>query len=142
MISGFSSFVLSFCTVCVFLGGIFCLCPKGSFEKPVKYIFCLVFLCYILSVTVGIKEIKADFPEYNASYTASAQTAEVCARQIFGKALKDNGIEFSKITVCTDKSENDSIIITKVIIYTCASCETVKKIIPDTENYVVEVINE
>ena len=56
--------------------------------------------------------------------------------------MKNAGIEFTKITVCTDKSDGGSIIISKVTVFSGQSAAEIKCALGVVaENYEVEVVN-
>ena len=120
------------------------LSPGGVMEKPVRYILGLVFLVIVISsagVTLGTAEWDAVFPAADEIPRQSLDAAS--AEYVYGAVLEASGINFSEITVCTDKSDDGSIIITKVIIYTGCDERTVKEALGVVaENYEVEVINE
>lgn len=141
--SGISSFIMAFCVCLVLLGFLYILCPSGSMSKPVKHVFCLCFICCMLSCGAGLKSI--DFSEF--SFDDSKQqiiTEEMSAetaRQVFASALTKSGIDFKKITVHTNKLDDGSISISKVAVFTSASPDAVKAVL-DSVDFEVEVINE
>lgn len=139
--SGISSFILAFCTVCVGVGGLSLIIPSGSFQKPVKYISCLVFLCVILGAVLGIGKIDFEIEKGENTVTES-NTAEILAKQTFEEALRLSDIDFEKIEVFTDKSESGGIFITDVYVYSHASFEEINEILSSDGAYEVRVINE
>ena len=140
--SGFASFVTAFCTVCVLTGGLFLICPSNKLENSVKYIFGLVFLLCILTSLPTFKDIRPKF-DTKTHVTATDRLNEQASRWVFEAALKNADIEFSKIIVCTDKTEDGSIIINKVIVYSSAPPEAIQSILGgDDADYAVEVVNE
>ena len=82
------------------------------------------------------------------SFEASAATSgeelkAAAARYVYGQALRSSEINFSEITVCTDKNEDGSIVISKVIIYSDADKERIRSALGSAaENIEVEIINE
>ncbi len=111
------SVLTAVCASCVLIGALQLLCPAGSMAKPVKTVVGLAFLLSVLTAAVpAIRqvEIPSVFPQ--------AQTAEpeelyqASAVYVYERALRAAGIDFTKITVCTDKSEDGSIHISKIVI--------------------------
>ena len=139
--NGLSGFITAFCSVCVLMGGVMMLSPKGALEKPVKYVFALIFLCCILSSVLSITKSKIKFDIKNGESTLSENTVKAEAELIFSDALEKNNIEFSKITVCTDKLKDNSIIISKVIVYSTHSPDDIYGIIGNNDTFEVIVIN-
>lgn len=140
----FSSFVASFCAACVFIGALYMLCPDGAMQKSVKYILTLVFILSVISAA----SIAAGRWDYESAKTSAIETDTsaldtAAAEFVYGSLLRNSGIDFSKITVCTDKNESGSISITKVII--CSDCES-ERILSAlgavAENIEVEIVND
>lgn len=140
----FSSFAASFCAACVFIGAIYMLCPQGVISRSVKYILSL---CFILSV-ISAAAITVDKWEFSAPQSATVNTEigtldQAAAEYVYAYALSDAQIEYSKITVCTDKTENGSIVINKVIIYSdCEKARIIAALGEAAEKIEVEVIND
>ena len=89
-----------------------------------------------------IKKISIDFiaPDYTEYSEDSLYAAS--AEYVYGQLLKNAGIEFTKITVCTDKSDDGSIIISKVTVFSGQSAAEIKRALGVVaENYEVEVVN-
>ncbi len=139
--NGVLGFVTAFCSMCILIGGIVMLCPQGAFEKPIKYVFALIFVCCIFSCLLAIGKIDFNIDVSGENGYLSEQMVKSEAELIFANTLEKNNVEFSKITVCTDKLSDGSIIINKVIIYSSHSKEEIYKLIPDTDTYEVIVIN-
>lgn len=141
--SGFQTFVTAFCTVCVLLGGLFLLCPSGNLAKPVKYVFCLVFLLCVLTSALGLKRVQLDYKSSAQPLQAADGMGVAAAEYAFRLALTNEGIQFSKITVCTDKSDDGSIIITKVIVCSSDSAQKIRQVLGENAgHYEVEIVNE
>lgn len=138
------TFIISVCTACTVLGALHIICPGGNIGKSVKYVFSLVFLLIIISsaaVMFKTEKIQFNIPEVSQTTTEEMQVS--AAKYVYESILKKAGIEFTKITVCTDKLENDSIVINKVIIYsTCEKEKIIKALGVVAENHEVEIINE
>ncbi len=139
--SAIVSFVSAFCVGCVTLGGLYLLCPKGAFEKSVKYVFCLCLLCCVIACFSGIGNISFKISTEEAQSISAGAAAEA-ARMVFKRALEKSDINFSKITVLTDKDDDGSIIIIKVTVVTSEPYEKIKSVISGDGSYEVEVINE
>lgn len=140
--SALGSFVTAFCSVCVMVAGLHMLCPSGSLEKAVKYIFSLVFLLCVVSAFPGLDSFE---PRLDISETEiiSESMDTSAAEWAFRLALQDAGIKFSKITVCTDNSATDGIIINKVVVYSSEPAENIREILGgDDAEYAVEVVRE
>jgi hypothetical protein len=139
----FSSLVASFCAASVFIGGLYMLCPDGVMSRSVKYIFSLIFILSVVTAASfsgnwDIGKLAQVSVEIN-----DEELQKSSAEYVFETALKKEGIDFSKITVCTDKTENDSISISKVIIYTdCEKLRVISALKEVAENTEVEVIND
>ena len=139
-----SSFLVSICASCIFLGAMQILCPTGQMNKSVKFILGLVFLVMIIS-SAGIipKNIELNIPLQSQGVAINPEMDIKSAEYVFATALSLNNIEFSKITVCTDKTQNDSIVINKVIIETKQNAQAVLNALGDAaKNFNVEVVNE
>ncbi len=141
---GIVSFITAFCSCAVLLGGLYILKPSSVTEKAVKYIFSLIFICCIISSFVGISFDGIDYKDYLTvqSYSQERliqQTAELT----FSKALESEKINFSKITVCTDKSKDGSIIINKVIVFSSDLPDRIYEVLGGkTAEYEIEVVYE
>lgn len=134
-------FAAAFCTVCIVTGGLYMLCPKGALEKAVKYLFSLIFLICAASALPGLKNISADFISRPADTEISEEMRVTAARLTFETALRSAGLEFSKITVCTDKNGDGSIKITKVVVAASGSAEQIRETLGgDGAAYTIEVV--
>ena len=123
------------------MGALYILVPEGKMSKAVTYAFSISFLCLVLSAAVKLGNIqlpkmKNDSVNYNNERLSAA-----AAQAVFAEALSRAEINFSKITVFTDKTESAGISITKVLVFTSADYEKVHSVI-GSENYEVVVINE
>jgi len=141
---GLMSFITAFCSCAVLLGGLYLLKPSSVTEKSVKYLFSLIFICCIVS---SFALIRFDSIDYGHYVTAQSSNEEVLSRQAaeltFSKALENQKINFSKITVCTDKSEDGSIIINKVIVFSSDLPDRIYEALGGkTAEYEIEVVYE
>ena len=136
-----TSFIISFCGSCILLGFLYMLCPAGSINKSVRYVFCLCFICCIIGVATNI---SVDFSWFNDTKTDNILTEQnvgVTAQMVFGEALKAKNINFRKIVIDTNKLSDDSIVINRVTVYTS---ETLQKVLDaiGSDSYEVTVVNE
>lgn len=139
-----SAFIVAFCVAAILIGGLYMFCPDGALSKSVKYILSLAFLLTVISAT-GITVKNADFSidftlaPATDSYTLETQAAEY----VYSYALQKNEINYSKIEILTDKTDNGGICINKVIIYSDSERSAVLSALGDAaENTEVEVRNE
>lgn len=139
---GLNSFIISFCGSCVLLGFLYMLCPSGNMSAPVKYVFCLCFVCCVVGAAVTLPN-----PDFSYFDTAAGgeilteQNTAVTAETVFSEALRQQNINFRKITVDTNKLSDGSIIISKVTVYTDELPQKIYAAI-DSDSYEVEIINE
>jgi len=138
----FSVFMISFCSSCVLLGFLYMLCPVGNMAKSVKYVFCLCFLCCVLSgVSAFPKPNFSAFLSKKSNPAVTEQSAAVVAQMTFAEALSNAGINFRKIEVCTNKLYDGSITISRITVYTAADLEEITDVI-GSDGYEVCVVNE
>ena len=139
-----SSMLVAFCATSVFIGMLYILCPEKAMEKPTKYILSLVFLVSIIA-SAGIISKNEDFslPEITQSEISSDELDIANAKMVFAYALKSASIDFSEISVYTDKLSDGSISINKVLIYSEHPYGEIQQALSDvTEKTEVVVINE
>lgn len=137
-----SSFIISFCVSCILLGFLYMLCPSGSMSQSVKYVFCLCFVCCVIGTVAALP--KPDFSYFESADTTeilTEQNTAVTAQSIFAEALYQEGINFTKIIVDTNKLNDGSIVISKVTVYTSESQQKIDAVI-GSDSYEVDVINE
>lgn len=138
-----STFLISFCAAAVFIGALYMLCPDGAMQKPIKYLLSLIFLLSVISVagiTVKNIDIELDFTPTQADST-DLEIANT--RYVYAFILKNADIEFSEIEIFTNKADDGSIIINKVIIHSeCERQKIVDALSEATKNIEVEVIND
>lgn len=142
--SGLSSFLTAICAAAVFIGALHLICPDGSLGKPVKYILSLAFLITIISAAGLLKGgIDANI-NFETSAEASDEALKTAsAKYVYEQALRNSEINFTEITVCTDKTEDGSIIISKVIIYSdCEKTRILDALGAAAQNIEVEIVNE
>lgn len=140
--SNLSSFMISFCSCCILLGFLYMLCPSGSMQSAVKYVFCLCFVCCILSIVTGISKTGFDNVGFNTeTELITEENAAVTAQIIFAKALNEQKINFRKITVDTNKLADGSITISRVTVYTDEPAEKITSAI-GSDSYEVLITDE
>ncbi|MGN0493891.1 MAG: hypothetical protein ACI4F7_09615 [Acutalibacteraceae bacterium] len=142
--SGFTSFLTALCAALVFIGALHLICPDGAMAKPVKYILSLVFLVTVISAAgllAGGFDGEWDFK--TESYADNGELDTAAAKYVYAKALEAAEINFTEITVCTDKTEDGGIVISKLIIYSDCTEERIRSALgAAAENIEVEVVNE
>lgn len=140
----FSSVVIAFCVACIIIGVLYILCPDGEISKTVKYVLGLCFILSVITAT-GINVKKADF-DFSFSVIQNADSTALDtanAKLVYSMALQNSGIDFSEITVCTDKLRDGSIVINKVIIRSDCEKDKILSALGETAKvYEVEIINE
>lgn len=137
-------FFTSFCVGCVLIGALYIICPDGAISKTVKYVFSLIFLLIIISAAnIPLKNINLDVFSPQNSVADSEDMQIAAAEYVFSHTLKSQNVNFSKISIFTDKTDNSSIVITKVVIATQEQPEKVKKALGElAKNREVEIVNE
>jgi hypothetical protein len=105
-----TQFFISFCAGCILLGSLYIICPEGNISKSVKYVFSLVCLVIIISAA-NIPLENMDFsPNKETISKANYNEMQISAAEyVYGKTLKAQDINFSKIYIYTDNSENGSV---------------------------------
>lgn len=140
--NGFSGFAAAFCGVCAVFGAVRLIVPRGTLSKTVMYVLSLVFLSVLLTAALSAERF---FPQIESKYAANGDNTAMSRAAIisvFETALTDGGINFDKIEVCTDKTADNSIIITEVTVYSSDSAPRIKELIGRADSYEVKVINE
>ena len=140
--SEINSFITSFCAGCILLGFTYMLCPSGSMNNSVKYVFCLCFVCCIVATALSMP--TPDFTYFDSTHDKqllTEQNTSVTAQTVFCEALRSQNINFRKITVDTNKMLDGSIIINKVTIYSSEDPQKIKQVI-EADSYEVAIINE
>ncbi len=139
-----NSFITAVCAACVIIGAAYLICPDGSMQKLVKYVLSLVFIAVIISA-VPIARVKFDlnFNAYEYSEKTEDELLISDAKYVYGSVLKKAGVNFNKITVCTDKTESGGISIIKIAVSTNEPEYKVKEALNAAGvNYEVTVQNE
>ncbi len=140
----FTSFLTAFCISAIFIGAVFLICPSGKMSQPVKYVLSLVFTLVIVS---SVSKFQFDFdftlPKTDA-YTQNADAIKIqSAEFVLSECLKSSDINFSKIQIQTTNSNDNSIIINKVIIFSNEDKGKILTSLGDlSKEYEVEIKNE
>lgn len=137
-------FVTVFCSISLLFGGIYILKPTGNTAKTVKYIFSLIFVCVVLTAIFKIKTVdfnlKSNLQNYELTTDSLTENAIIST---FSEALRSSEINFSKITVCTNKNEDGSISISKVTVISDEEKEKIIKALGgENAEYEIEVLYE
>ena len=142
--SGLSTFLTSLCAASVFIGAVHLICPDGNMGKPVKYVLSLVFLVTVISAAGLLKGgISTDISFDAAAEVSDEELKTASAKYVYEQALKSNKINFTEITVCTDKTEDAGIVISKVIIFSDCAEERIRAALGEAaQNIEVEIVNE
>ena len=113
-------------------------------SKPVKYILGLVFLVTVISAAGLISDgFRSDISFNTDIETSDEELKAAAAKYVYVKVLKAAEINFSEITVCTDKTEDGGIVISKLIIYSDCAEERIRGALgAAAENIEVEIVNE
>ena len=137
--NAFSAFAAALCAACVLIGALHLITPDGAMSKPVKYALSVVFLISVISAAaIPLKKISVDITVPDCEEYSEESLYATSAEYVYGRLLKDAGIEFTKITVCTDKSDGGSIIISKVTVFSGRSAAEIKRALGVVaENYEV-----
>lgn len=140
----FTSFLTAVCASAVFIGALYMICPDGVMNKSVTYILGLVFILCVTSASgVTVKNIQPAIPTITETEDNSEEGLRKMAEIVYGNALKTSGIEFSKITVCTNKSKSGSISISKIEIISHSPKDKIIAALGQVASaYEVEIINE
>jgi hypothetical protein len=138
-----SDFFITFCVSAVFIGALLIICPNGKISKSVKYVLSLAFTLIIISSALKI-DFDFNLKPDTEAITIHTEALEVkSAEYVYSHCLKAANIQFSKISVLTNKTNDDRIVISKVLIF---SKEDKNKIFlalsAVAQNFEVEIINE
>lgn len=139
-----TQFITSFCVGSILIGSLYIICPKGNISKQIKYIFSLVFLIIIIyAANVPLKSIDWDALSPKDIQINSETLETSSAEYVFSYTLKKQNINFREISIFTDKTSDNSIVITKVVIVTDEPPQKLINALAGLlENREVEIINE
>ncbi len=138
--------ILGLCAASLVLGAVYMLRPKSNVEKSIRFAFAVVFLSITVVSGAGIlkKDIKIADINVNADFISTAEElTRVQAEYLAEQVLLENGCEFQKISVLTDKSVDGGIFIKRVTVISRYNPEEIRQsILSVIETDGVEVINE
>ncbi len=140
----FTSFLTAFCVAAIFIGAVFLICPNGKMSQPLKYILSLIFTLVVIS---SVSKFQFDFDftlPKSETYTENADAIKIqSAEYVLSSCLKANNINFSKIEIQTTNSNDNSIIINKVIIFSNDEKDKIISSLAElSKEYEVEIKNE
>lgn len=136
------SFAAAVCSSAVLIGALQLIAPDGAMSRPVKYVLGLAFTATVAAAAIPLGRAEIGIGASQAAATESELLYAASAEYVYARLLEAAKTDFNKITVCTDKSEDGSIIITEVIVYSERPREEITEALGAVaENYRVEVIN-
>lgn len=135
-----SAFTASFCGICIAIGGLHMLILEGKMSKTIRYVIVLT----LLTAFIGVFSVN-----FNLNFNGSERDFEISKdamsermiTAVFERALSANDIDFEKILIFTDNSEEGSITITKIQVFSQENPERIISVIGNGKAYEVEVIN-
>lgn len=117
------TWAFSVCCAAIVGGMMNILLPKSNLQKIYKTVFCVFFLCVILSPVLKIKTLNRNFFEFDSEYGDALYENEftdnsekyieseiIKSSKIF---LQDNGIDYKDISAKVNISDDGSININK-----------------------------
>ncbi len=136
------SIILSFCVASVFIGILYTITPDGNISKSVKYLLSLAFLITVIAAGKA-GNMSVQLPKIEVSQSDTDKLFTENARLTYCEALRNSNINFSFVTVFTNKDENGDIKIIRVEIKTEESAEAVKEALGEISSEVeVIILNE
>lgn len=142
--SGIAAFIASICAACIFIGALQMLCTQGAVSKSASFLLSLVFLVSVISAA-GLTVKRADF-NFNLPTVASPDTSDLdiaAARYVYAVTLEQAGLDFREIKLYMDKSDDGSISISKISIWSDCSADKILTALSEVaKNIEVEIINE
>ena len=131
-----------FCLLCVLLSCSDMLLPNGKTKGMVSFLISAVFLVSVLNLTKGINVKLGGIQNYKMEKSNAAYG--FVAKETIGALLTDENVYYENLSVLTNNTEEDGIIISKVTVYTNQeNKEKAEKVIKNkTTAKTVEVISE
>lgn len=141
--SNLAVFFSSFCVSAILIGALYIICPGGEISKSVKNIFALVFTLVITSSAVTVNPVFDFGGDFSQNEGVTSVIDISSAVYVYSECLKAEKIEFSEISVLTNKTEDGGIVISKVIIFSNEDKEKILSALSVVaQNLEVEVVNE
>ncbi len=134
---------IGFCLLSALLAVCDMIMPSGKTKQMVSFAVSAVFLVAVLNFVKAVTP-KINFLPKNYEIGTQSKTYEEVAVQVIGALLSDENVYYENLSVLTNNTEKDGIIINKVTVYTNQEnkekAETVIK--NKTTAKTVEVISE
>lgn len=115
----FLSFVKTISVLCAFLSAIWLLIPKGGMVKSFKFAIGLFTVAVIVSLILSVPSKKEQTVIKSVNNNAYSDVAikldSLSVEYAIGNILNASGIEYEKIELITDISDNGSINIIKAV---------------------------
>ncbi len=112
--TAFKDFISSFSAALIFSGIMLTLTPKSA-ARQVRFVASVIILA-VLSLSVSCTA-KIEIPDIRGGYSISnEQIASVSARQTVEAVLRDNNVKYENLEVFTDKTDTNSIFISRIIL--------------------------
>lgn len=110
----FKDFISSFSAALIFSGIMLTLSPKSA-ARQVRFVASIIIIA-VLSLAVSCTS-EIEIPEISGRYSVSnEQIASVSARQTVEAVLRDNNVKYENLEVFTDKTDTNSIFISRIIL--------------------------
>ena len=112
--TAFKDFISSFSAALIFSGIMLTLSPKSA-ARQVRFVASIIIIA-VLSLAVACTS-EIEIPEISGRYSVSnEQIASVSARQTVEAVLRDNNVKYENLEVFTDKTDTNSIFISRIIL--------------------------
>lgn len=112
--TAFKDFISSFSAALIFSGIMLTLSPKSA-ARQVRFVASIIIIA-VLSLAVSCTS-EIEIPEISGRYSVSnEQIASVSARQTVEAVLQDNNVKYENLEVFTDKTDTNSIFISRIIL--------------------------
>ena len=112
--TAFKDFISSFSAALIFSGIMLTLSPKSA-ARQVRFVASIIIIA-VLSLAVSCTS-EIEIPEISGRYSVSnEQIASVSARQTVEAVLRDNNVKYENLEVFTDKTDINSIFISRIIL--------------------------
>lgn len=108
---------VGFCLLCALLAVCDMIMPNGKTKQMVSFAASAVFLVAVLN-TVKTAVPKLSLLPQNYNLSAGTKTYEEVAVLVVGALLNDEEVYYENLSVVTNNSKEDGIIISKVTVYT------------------------